>query len=99
MSAEVLSKIHHDPKDPGLLGGVERCCGAPDSFMSRCNAKIGPGIPTERAGLYPVQAGAPSVYQKQHLCCGDRCLVADRPGRYARYRQAKRQHEVPSYSH
>ena len=24
MSAEVLSKIYHDPKDPGSLGGVER---------------------------------------------------------------------------
>ena len=24
MSAEVLSRIYHDPKDPGSLGGVER---------------------------------------------------------------------------
>ena len=24
MSAEVLSNIYHDPKDPGSLGGVER---------------------------------------------------------------------------
>ena len=24
MSTEVLSKIYHDPKDPGSLGGVER---------------------------------------------------------------------------
>ena len=24
MSAEVLNKIYHDPKDPGSLGGVER---------------------------------------------------------------------------
>ena len=24
MSADVLSKIYHDPKDPGFLGGVER---------------------------------------------------------------------------
>ena len=24
MSAEALSKIYHDPKDPGSLGGVDR---------------------------------------------------------------------------
>ena len=24
MSAEILSKIYHDPKDPGSLGNVER---------------------------------------------------------------------------
>ena len=24
MSAEALSKIYHDPKDPGFLGGVEQ---------------------------------------------------------------------------
>ena len=24
MSAEVLRKIYHDPKDPGSIGGVER---------------------------------------------------------------------------
>ena len=94
MSADTLSKIYHDQKDSGFLGGVERLLQRARQLHVLGVAENGPEIPKKRAGLYAAQAGAPSVYQKPYLCGGDWCSVAGRFGRYAEYRQAKQRNEV-----
>ena len=60
MSAGILSKIDHDLKYPKYLGGVMRILPRVRQLPVPV-VKIGPGIPTVRAGLYAEQAGAPSV--------------------------------------
>ena len=97
MSAEVLSRINHDPKDPGSLGRVSGFWGAPGSSMPLTLREKQSRNTLEARGLYAAQAGATSVYQEPHLCGGDWCSMAGRLGRYAGYRQAEQRNEVLAY--
>ena len=45
MSAEVLSRIYHDPKDPGSLGGVKR-------FLRRARQLHAPGVTRKTVQKY-----------------------------------------------
>ena len=45
---------------------ISFCCGQ-EAPSPMCHTIDGPGIPKTQAGLYAVQAGAPSVYYKKNI--------------------------------